>query len=322
MTIIDAHLHVVGDHPDTLAFFERQHVRALNVCVAESDVDWRRVEAAPYRELSERHPERYAWCTSFDLPTFAEDYVERVIAGLERDFAAGAVACKVWKNVGMEARRPGGELLLVDDPLFEPIFAFLARADKPLLMHIAEPLACWRPLTEASPHREYYLQHPEWHMHGRPDMPSHARLIASRDAVVARHRDLRVIGAHLGSLEYDLAEVARRLDAHANFAVDVSARLADLMRHDGDAARTFFDTYQDRIIFGTDVVMRTPHSQLSDAERARQIDALAASYRDHIRYFETDEVVTHGGSTARGIRLADDVLEKLYAANARAWYGL
>jgi predicted TIM-barrel fold metal-dependent hydrolase len=322
VTIIDAHMHLVGDHPDTLAFLERRGVGVLNVCVAESDVAWRQVEAEPYRTLAQRHPERYAWCTSFDLPTFEGDYAERVIAALQSDFAAGAVACKVWKNIGMEVKRPDGEHVLVDDPLFEPIFAYLARAQKPLLMHIAEPLACWRPLTEASPHREYYRQHPEWHMHGRTDVPSHARLIASRDAVVAHHPDLRVIGAHLGSLEFDLAEVAKRLDAHPNFAVDISARLADLMRHDGESVRAFVHAYQDRILFGTDVVMRTPHSSLSDAERARQIGVLEASYRDHARYFETDEEVSHRGSTAPGLHLSDDVLAKLYVGNARAWYPL
>ena len=322
MTVIDAHMHVVGDHPDTIAFLESKGLHLLNICVAESNDIWRVQEGDPYRKLAQEHPNRYSWCTTFDLPTFEPDYVERVIDALDRDFAAGAVACKVWKNIGMEVRNPEGDLVLVDDPLFEPIFAHRAKIQKPLLMHIAEPLACWQPLTQESPHREYYTNNPEWHMYGRQDMPSHARLIASRDAVLAKHPTLRVIGAHLGSLEYDVAEVARRLERYPNFAVDISARLGDLMYQDGERVREFFDRFADRILFGTDIVARTPHSSLTPSDRAQQIATLEDSYADHFRYFNTDEVLTHRGATTRGIHLSDEVLEKFYRANARQWYAL
>jgi len=322
MPIIDAHMHLNGDHPDTLALLEARDLRLLNICVAEHNDTWRTQERDPYHRLAREHPERYAWCTSFDLPTFEPDYVERVIAGLDQDLADGAVACKVWKNIGMEVRTPAGEWLMVDDPLFDPVFDHLARNGVPLLMHIAEPLACWRPLSEAGPHQAYYQRHPEWHMHGRSDVPSHERLMAARDAVLARHPRLRVIGAHLGSLEYDVAEVAQRLERYPNFAVDTSARLGDLMAQDGEAVRAFFLRYPERILFGTDVVLRTAHSTLPAAELARQIAQLEASYDDHARYFETDDVVTHRGVTSRGIHLPDDVLERFYRQNARAWYPL
>ncbi len=322
MNIIDAHMHVVGDHPDTLTFLKNMNLKLLNICVAENNAIWRKQEREPYQKLAQQHPEHYAWSTTFDLPTFEPDYVERVVEGLERDFREAAVACKVWKNIGMEVKKPGGEILMVDDPLFEPIFSYLARAGKPLLMHIAEPLACWRSLNEESPHRAYYENNPEWHMYGRKDMPSHEALIACRDNVVARHPELRIIGAHLGSLEYDVDEVARRLDRYPNFAVDISARLGDLMCQDGEKVRAFFTNYQDRILFGTDVVMREPHSSLPAEERARQISELDKLYNDHFRYFETDQKVSHRGCTTNGVHLADEVLEKFYYGNARAWYSL
>ncbi len=320
--MIDAHMHLNGDHPDTLALLADRDLCLLNICVAEHNDVWREQERTPYRRLAQQHPERYAWCTTFDLPTFETDYVERVIAGLERDFADGAVACKVWKNIGMEVRNPAGAWIMVNDPLFTPIFDYLARVDRPLLMHIAEPLACWRPLSEAGPHQAYYQSNPSWHMHGRGDVPSHEALIAARDDVLARHPRLRVIGAHLGSLEHDVHEVAARLERYPNFAVDTSARLGDLVAQDGEEVRAFFRRYAERILFGTDIVMRTPHTSLSAAERARQIEQLERSYDDHARYFETDQPVTHRGCTSPGIHLPDDVLERFYGANARAWYPL
>lgn len=321
MKIIDAHAHVVGDHPDTVTFLENKDIKLLNICVAENNDTWRKKEGEPYKQLAQQHPERYAWCTSFDLPTFDDtDYVDKVIEQLEKDFQQGAVACKVWKNIGMEVRKPDGELLLVDDPLFEPLFEYLTRKEKPLLMHIAEPRACWRPISEESPHREYYKNHPEWHMHGRKTMPSHEELIAARDKVVEKHPQLKVIGAHLASLEHDVGEVAKRLDRYPNFAVDISARLGDLLYQDRRVVRDFFIQYQDRILFGTDIVMRQPHSALSEEKRKQLLDDMQRTYSTHFRYFETDEQVSHRGGTSRGIHLPDNLLAKFYAQNARSWF--
>jgi len=78
-----------------------------------------------------------------------------------------------------------------DDPLLDPIYARIAARNKSLLMHIAEPLACWLPLDEKSPHYGYYSQNPEWHMYGKKRFPSHQELIQARDNVVARHPNLR-----------------------------------------------------------------------------------------------------------------------------------
>jgi len=85
--------------------------------------------------------------------------------------------------------------MLPDDPLLDPIYAYLADSGKPLLMHIGEPLACWQPLDENNPHRGYYSNHPEWYMYDKPDAPSHQALIAARDRGLTEvTRDGNVVG--------------------------------------------------------------------------------------------------------------------------------
>lgn len=327
MLRIDAHIHYRGDHPDCVALLERLDMRLLNVCVAHGPGDAWRAQADAYRELAAAHPRSYAWCTTFDTPDFMPDYAERVIAGLERDFAAGAVACKFWKNIGMEIRKPSGEFLLIDDPLFDPIYAFLSRADKTALMHIGEPLACWQPLNEDSPHYGYYSQHPEWHMVNRPEYPSHRQLIDARDRVLARHPRLRVVGAHLGSLEYDVAEVAARLDRYPNLAVDTSARTHDLAWQDRDKVQAFLTAYQDRILFGTDVVISRSHAApgldqtgMSESERQASLQRLENAYQGEFAYYGSDQFLQVKQRQVQGLALPARVLDKLYAANAVAWY--
>ena len=220
----------------------------------------------------------------------------------------------------MDIKKPNGDFLMVDDELFDPIFECLIANGKPLLTHIAEPLACWQPLVEDNPHYGYYSKNPQWHMYGRADFPSHERLMAARDHVLEKHPKLRMIGAHLGSLEWDVDVVAARLDRYPNFAVDVSARLIDLVVQDSAKVREFFLNYQDRILFGTDVVMRQKPSTMNATDKAAAIDALRATYQQHFAYFERDEPMVVRGRNTRGLGLPAPVLEKFYRTNAQTWY--
>jgi len=322
MVRIDAHIHYSGDHPDCVAAFERLDMKLLNVCVASTVRGRRwREQAEGFRMLAQTHPQTYAWCTAFDVPDFGDPhYMERVLVELEQDFAAGAVACKIWKNIGMETRKPAGEFLMVDDPFFDPLYEYLTSVDKPLLMHTGEPLACWQPLDEDNSHRSYYAAHPEWYMYDKPDYPSHQEIIAARDRMLARHPKLKVVGAHLGSLEYDVAEIAKRLDRYPNFAVDTSARLHNLASQEREAVRQFCTVYQDRILFGTDIVQRQAQSVVSESERQKNLSSVQKRYQIEYSYYETGETVLVHGREVQGLALPPAVLEKFYRLNAQRWY--
>jgi hypothetical protein len=321
MTRIDAHIHYGDRHPALLSLMEELDLKFLNICVATDELgDWRG-QAENYQALAAAFPKRFAWCTTFDLPRFHDaNYVQSVINGLSHDFAAGAIACKVWKNIGMEVKTPGGDFFMVDDPLLEPIFDHVARSGRTLLTHIAEPFACWQPLTPDDPHYGYYSKNPQWHMYGKPEYPSHARLMEARDAMVAKHPDLRVVGAHVGSLEYDVDEAAARFRRYPNFAVDISARLADLAWQDSGKVRRFFLEFPDRILFGTDVVMRQDLTALGEEGRERALASLRETYRTHFAYFESSGRVTIRGREVQGLGLPDNVLERFYFTNAQEWY--
>lgn len=321
MPRIDAHIHYVEAGADIAALQERWDLKFFNVCVAHEPGDGWRQQATRYAQLAHDHPERYAWCTTCDLPDFADPrWADRVVAALAQDFAAGAAACKFWKNLGMAERTPSGAFLMIDDPILDPVYEYLTWIGKPALMHIAEPLACWQPLDASNPHYGYYSQHPEWHMHNRPDFPSHPDLMTARDHVLEKHPRLRVIGAHLASLEYDVAVLAERLERYPNLAVDTSARLFDLMHQPSDAVRSFFIAYQDRVLFGTDIVHRRLVAQMSGEERAQHFQSVDAAYRVAFSYYESDAVLSHHGREVHGLGLPAEVLDKLYTENAREWY--
>ncbi|MBL8992561.1 MAG: amidohydrolase family protein, partial [Spirochaetia bacterium] len=225
-----------------------------------------------------------------------------------------------WKNLGMEVKNARGEWVTVDDPFLKPVFDHIEQSGKSLLMHIAEPLACWSPLVPGTPHFGYYSQHPEWHMHGKKDVLSHEALITSRDRILTRHPKLKIVGAHFGSMEYDVAVIAKCLDTHPNFAVDTSGRLRDLAYQDSIKVRQFFVGYQDRILFGTDAGGFKFHSDLSEAERKIQQKDYQDSTEKWYAYLSSDQELVISGKKTRGLGLPEKVLEKIYCTNALHWY--
>ena len=322
MKTIDAHIHFYGDHPDCIRPLKEMDLMLLNVCVASTGGDWHD-QREGFRRLAQEHPQRYAWCTSFDPPDFAaSDYAERVIEQLRRDFDSGAVACKFWKNIGMEIKKPDGTFLMIDDPLFDPIYDYLARSERTALMHIADPLASWQPPDEQNPHFNYYSQHSEWHMYLKPDHPSHEQLMNARDRVLERLPKLRIVGAHLASLEHDVAEVTNRLERFPNLAVDTSARLLDLALQHRDNVRAFFLKYQDRILFGTDIVEMKPLSSATEEKRNEAVEGLVSRIKLILSFFGSEDELEFQGRQIRGLGLPEQVVEKVTCSNAARCYGI
>ena len=321
MRRIDAHCHFNGNHPSSAKLCDELNVKVMNICLGLDNRGVWRDQAIRYRAMAKNFPDQFAWCTSIDLPRFDDrGYADAVINQLDRDFADGAVACKVWKNMGMEVKKPDGSWFQVDDPLLAPIFSFIEKSNKTLVAHIGEPMACWRPLDKRSPHYGYYSVNPQWHMHGRTDWLSHGDHIQARDNVLKRHPKLRFVGCHFGSLEYDVDEVAKRFDLYPNFAVDTSARLGDMMIQETSKVRDFFLKYQDRIMFGTDIFTHWDVPQLTDTQRAemhRDIKECALAWFD---FLATDRDVTYWNITAKGLALPQDVAEKIWLHNAKRWY--
>jgi predicted TIM-barrel fold metal-dependent hydrolase len=174
---------------------------------------------------------------------------------------------------------------------------------------------------ENNPHRNAYIEFPQYYLFPRRDeLPSFDDLIASRDRVIERHPHLRIVGAHLGSLDHDVAEIARRMDRYPNFAVDTSARLYGLSFQDRQTVREFFIAYQDRILFGTDVDQEQPQSGVSPEERNRTLHALREAFQIAAGYFGSDQVVAIRERRVQGLGLPAEVLANLYRDNARSWY--
>lgn len=315
---IDAHTHVGQTSPAFVAMLQRLHMHVLDILYVDDHrpyhvaMEPQRQNALSFIESAAGH----AWlCTTFDpFQLNSPDFSRNAIAGLNQDFAHGAVAAKMWKNIGMEIKNPSGQYVMLDDPRFEPIYRDIAAQKKTLIIHAADPDAAWNRQYLTTPSASYFTANPEWDMSRRPDAPRKQTILDARDHVLAMNPDLRVIGAHLGSMEDDLNGLADRLDRYPNFAVDVAARVEKLGREPRDQVRAFFLKYQDRILYGTDLSFdpQSRHKELSPEIWERR-------YAADWRYFSTGDVFQYGDHQVQGLDLPREVLKKLYHDNAGRW---
>jgi predicted TIM-barrel fold metal-dependent hydrolase len=322
---IDVHSHIYEDLPVVNAMLRRINLRVINVSNPGTDghLDFMHDFNAA---LVKQHPDIFSFASTFDLTTRNEpDYGGRIAKALDATFAQGAVMVKIWKEVGLELKRPDGSFMLPDDPVLDPVYAHLASRRKPLLAHLAEPREAWLPLDPKSVHYGYYSRNPQWHLYGKPRVPSHGQLMGARDRILAKHPGLVVIGAHIGSMEHDVDEVAKRLDTYPNFHVEVSARTRDLTRQPSSKVRAFFLKYQDRILYGVDRSWRPylrPGVKPSDAERQTFAANLEAQYRRDWDYYAGAGSIAYGADAVEALGLPLDVLEKFYWKNAERIIGV
>lgn len=269
---------------------------------------------------SETFPETVGFATTFSVKDWTDsDWVQQTIAHLKGTLAYGAIAVKVWKNIGMSLNDGNGEFVMIDNPRFDPILDYLASNNIPVIGHLGEPKNCWMPVTEMTVKgdRNYYKEHPEYHMYLHPEYPSYDDQINARDHMLKKHPDLKFIGAHLGSLEWDLNELAKRLDNFPNMVVDL-ARMSHLHLHaktNWQRTREFFIKYQNRLLYATDIQVRD-WNDITEMKKEIQ-----EKWVLDWKFFATDDAMSDPNVDGefRGLKLPGNVIDKIYRKNALRW---
>jgi Amidohydrolase len=296
---------------------QRLNLKLLNILVMDDTLSYRKQlqpqidDALALVRSSEGH---IALCTTFDPYTFhSRSFTADSIKQINQDFTHGAVAVKIWKNIGMELKDRTGKYVMADDPMFESIYQDIAAHGKTLLTHQAEPDVAWGPPDPSDPSWSYYQENPQWYVGDKPGFPSKQTILAARDRVLENNPKLRVVGVHLGSMEKSLDYIAQRLDKYPNFAIDTAARMEYLMLTPREQVRKFLIKYQDRVLYGTDLDM------LATANATETLKEWQSTYVRDWKFLATDEMVTVGGKQVQGLSLPEPALRRIFHDNAKHW---
>ena len=249
------------------------------------------------------YADRFVFFASLDLGNVGPGSGARIATQLEEDVRAGAVGIgEIMKSFGLTATKADGSRLHLDDPELDVVWETAARLGIPVFVHTADPAEFFQPLDYDNERWLEMALFPNRRYTDRSRFPSFEELMAERDRMIAKHPNTVWVLAHMSWYANDLAKLGALFDRHPNVYTEVGAILYDLGRQPRNARR-FFEKYSDRILFGKD-------SWAPD------------EYPYYWRVFETDDEYFdyyrnyHAFWKLYGMDLPDDVLRKVYYANA------
>lgn len=319
---IDAHTHLNTERTDLQQEGREEGFSFLSINTEVPDFPSTTRQREIASALDQKHPTSVNFIATFSTEQWGEPFwQDQAIDQIRQGLQKGAVGVKIWKNVGMVLKDEKGEFVMADDPSFDPIYEYLTDHQIPLLAHQGEPKNCWLPLEEmtVTSDKEYFSKHPEYHMYLHDEYPSYSELLEARDRVLNNYTDLPFIGLHLASLEWSVDKVAEWLDRYPNAGVDLAERVCHLQHQAVDRpkkVKEFVETYQDRIIYGTDQI---DDGSLSASELREEI---RGKWHSEFQFFADDTIQTAWNvkKPFRGLGLEKSIIQKIFRDNAVRYY--
>jgi predicted TIM-barrel fold metal-dependent hydrolase len=319
---VDVHAHALTLAPDLIRQAKADNFTLVSL---NSEVpDYPPIDSQQYfiLQLRQQWPQTLYYVSAFSTVGINEPgWADRQLVYLRKSFDSGALGIKVWKNIGMTIKDKDSNFIMIDNAVFDPIFNYLEAHKIPVIGHIGEPKNCWLPLDQMTTinDRSYFTAHPEYHMFLHPEYPSYEAIIRSRDHLLEKHPGLKFIGAHLGSMEWNVDEIAKRLDRFPNMSVEPAERFGQLQYQsirDWQKVHDFFIKYQDRIMYGTDI------------EDNNSLDHAALATHAHELWMRDWRYLSSGDSLEspyvkgkfKGLHLPRAVIDKIYYNNPANWY--
>jgi predicted TIM-barrel fold metal-dependent hydrolase len=252
------------------------------------------------KALHARHPSRFElWCgidyAGFDQPGFGP----AAIAELERCRKAGAMGVGELSDKGGGLFHNSGGMHL-DDARMDPILDKCAELGMPINIHVGEDRWMYEPMNGSN---DGLMNSWTWRIAKSPNVLGHDAVIATLENAVRKHPRTTFIACHFANCCYDLDKLGAMLDRYPNLNADIGARYAETAPIPRFAAR-FFDRYQDRLVYGTDMGRETE------------------MYRTTFRILETEDEHFYDWNLftyhwpLHGFGLKDAILKKVYANNA------
>lgn len=317
----NTHVHISVFDSIFLKQARADNFRFLTVNVNSPSLPVEQQQQAAVR-LINTFPNDIFFAGAFSVKDFnSPGWQQKTLDYLKKSFDSGAIAVKVWKNIGMDLKDRKGKFVMIDDPAFDTIINFIEKNNITLIGHCGEPRNAWLPVEQmtVAGDKNYFAAHPEYHMYLHSEYPSYEDQVNARDRMLEKHPNIRFVGAHLGSLEWNVDELAKRLDRFPNMAVDMAERISHLQYQavtDWQKVRDFLIKYQDRLIYATDEGVNSKKDPVEVSRLAHE------NWLRHWKFFTSGEKmkVPKVEKEFNGMMLPKDVVDKIYLKNAQKWF--
>ncbi len=325
---IDSHIHyALPLAPETVILFMDQNgIDKANLVLVPSRS---RLTAVPDALMAKaKYPERFYVFTSMDVSEYFKHgkeigkYQAKFVDAMRR---CGCDGLKIIEGKPT-MRKIMGAIPGFDAACWEPLWEYLEKTQFPVLWHLNDPESCWGPEEEAPRHirlgNELYDE----------TFVNNEEQYRQMENILKRHPNIKFIFAHLYFMSAQLPRLAAMLDVYPNVMVDITPGLEIYVNlsKNSDEAREFFEKYQDRIMYGTDIGARcvladNAEKALNDEECVARMDLIDGLFdskthrmmREDGRYLiNTDDFVQ------QGFDLSEEALNKIYWKNFESYVGV
>lgn len=195
--------------------------------------------------------------------------------------------------------------------VYDEYYAYLEENRVPITIHIGNPEANWD-ISRADAHA---IKMGRVYDHTYPTLK---QLQNETFAVLDKFPKLRMALAHFGFLNYNINDAKRWLDSYENTLLDLTPGGDQLliMHENKEEWLKFFETYQDRIIYGTDLYA-FPLNPVGDDWKTM------TTRRPYFvkQFLDTDDEHVYIKTKFRGIKVPEGIRQKIYWDNAQREYG-
>ena len=298
MRIVDSHSHLSYHNPKKLLemvdFFRIEKIAVMGIPMERNPLNT--LECLLMKRLAPERVYVYGGMAYFrDFPASADEHEKQ----LELMMNAG---CDGWKILESKPSIYRGLQMPMDGEVFSKAFAMAERENIPITWHAGDPATFWS--AETAP--EFAVRH-NWLCVGE-GFPALSEIYNQVENVFARHPKLRASLAHLYFTSDDRPHAERMLETYENFLLDITpgSEMYYAFLADREGWTKFFEKWQDRIVFGTDM-----EDDMGDFVFGSQevIYALVVNTLIGNTYFEG------AGAKGTGLGLKKEVLRKIFAEN-------
>ncbi len=323
---IDSHIHYcLPLEPETLiSFMDRNGIDMANLVLVPSRP---RLTAVPDALIAKaKYPDRFFVFTSFDVSEYFKHgkeigkYQAKFVENMRR---CGCDGLKIIEGKP-SMRKMMGAIPDFDAPCWEPLWDYLEETQFPVLWHLNDPESCWGPEEKAPRHirlgKELYDD----------TFVNNEEQYRQMETILQRHPKIKFIFAHLYFMSAQLPRLAELLDTYPNVMVDITPGLEIYVNlsKNPEEARNFFEKYQDRILYGTDIGARCVLAEnaggFNEEECLARMDLIDGLFDSGIHRIMREDgryLINTDDFVQKGFSLSEEAINKIYWKNFENYVG-
>ena len=255
-------------------------------------------------QVYSKYPDRFILFCGFDYTGYDQPgYGPAAVKELERCVQMGAKGVGELgdKGKGLFYSKPTPAYgMHIDDDRMKPLLDKCGELGIPISIHVAEPMWMYAAMDSTN---DGLMNAYTWRLDDQPDILDHDQMVSTLENAVRDHPNTTFIACHYANCSFNLTMLGQLFDQYPNLYADNAARYAETAAIPRYVA-SFYEQYQDRLVFGTD--MGTGSSMY------RLLFRILESEDEH--FYQHNQFSYHWALNGYG--LSDEVLQKVYRTNA------